>query len=524
MNANAHDQLVNSEFLGMHVLGLMPPSGKDRTLYLETLLAAGKRRWNWKVSVLCGRLEAGNFENLVGSDGSTALQPYLLKEQPWEHDPQEVERVERLMREAEVAAAFPTGRIILAAAHSVGRGYNAEVRHLRRYALVRRIIADNAEPFRIVRRMFRFADDMLDSMKPEAVFAFEWATPLNLTVWLAAQRRNIPCIALRFSKINANHGFWTVDRLMMNRRAIERANAKRASGAAVSDDAKAYIEKFRQQPQVIKYIAKKWSNRTKRGFFRWHVENGKVIVREFVNGFRGQDKALREPPFGRFARYYHSLYLASSQRKFFTSYDPDALREMKYIYFPLHKEAEMAQTFQATLWHDQRNTVRVLASLLPSGYRLLVREHRMNVGYRPTRSYKQYSKLPNVTLIDPFDSQFKYLQHAALVVTENGSSGWEGLLLKRPVLLLARTFYDGAGLGVSVTDPDDLNDALLRALDEPPAPDAEAYDHALGCMIDAEFETSFPLGSEGAAVALDQLVATMSGVVRPTCAAERIRA
>lgn len=184
----------------------------------------------------------------------------------------------------------------------------------------------------------------------------------------------------------------------------------------------------------------------------------------------------------------------------------------------------MAQTFQATLWHDQRNTVRVLASLLPSGYRLLVREHRMNVGYRPTRSYKQYSKLPNVTLIDPFDSQFKYLQHAALVVTENGSSGWEGLLLKRPVLLLARTFYDGAGLGVSVTDPDDLNDALLRALDEPPAPDAEAYDHALGCMIDAEFETSFPLGSEGAAVALDQLVATMSGVVRPTCAAERIRA
>lgn len=498
-----------SALFGMHVLGLMPPARKDRTRYLQVLLEAGKKRWNWKISAICGQLEGPYFKRLIGDDGNIFLQPFLIKEQPWESDPSEVERVEALMREAEVAASFPTGRIILASAHSVGRGYNLEVRHVRKYALVRRVLADNTEPFRIIRRLFRFVDEVLEAVKPDAVFAFEWATPLSLTLWFAAQRRNIPCVALRFSKINANHGFWTTDRLMMNRTAIKLANCKRASGASVSEAARSYIRKFREQPQVIKYISNKWSNRTKRGFVRWHLENGKVIMREFINGLRGQDTALREPPFGRVSRYYHSRYLGYSQRKFFTSYEPDQLKKMKYIYFPLHKEAELAQTFQATLWHDQRNTVRVLASLLPSGYRLLVREHRMNVGHRPTRSLQQYSKLPNVTLIDPFDSQFKYLQHASLVVTENGSSGWEGLLLKRPVLLLSHTFYDGTGLGVRVTDPDDLNDALLRALDDPAVPDVERYEHALGCTVDAELETTFPLGAEGAEIALDHLLAVV---------------
>ena len=515
---NADRQIAAGKTVAMpadlHVLALMPPSRKDRTHYLVALLRAGKQRWNWKISALCDGLERGAFKSLVGSEGALFARPHLLKVQPWEHDPQEIAKTEKLMREAEAATAFPTGRIILAAAHSVGRGYNLEVRHLRKYALVRRVLKDNTEAFRIVRRLFRFADDMLEAAKPDFVYAFEWATPLNLAIWLAAQRRGIPCVALRYSKINPSHGFWTTDRLMMNSAALALGNSKRESGASVSEAAKTYIQKFRDQPQVISYIATKWRNKMKRGLLRWHLENAKVVVREFINGLRGQDKSLRELPFGRFMRYYHSLYLNFAQQHFFTAYGPDVLKKMKYVYFPLHKEAELAQTFQATLWHDQRNTVRVLASMLPAGYRLLVREHRMNVGHRPTKSYRQYADIPNVTLIDPFDSQFKYLQNAALVVTENGSSGWEGLLLRRPVLLLSRTFYDGAGLGVRVTDPDRLNRAVLQALSQPPAEDAESYERALGCMVDAELETTFPLSNEGAEAALDRLANTLGPLLR----------
>src|ERR1700674_274935 len=175
-------------------------------------------------------------------------------------------------------------------------------------------------------------------------------------------------------------------------------------------------------------------------FLRWHVNYARVIIREVLLMFREPDKSLREPALGRLLRYYRSLYLSYRQSFLVNTFDDETLAKIKYIYFPLHKEAELAQMYQATYWHNQINTVRILSSILPMGYRLLIREHRLNNGQRPTRYFKELSKIPNVTVIDALDSQFKYIRNAAVIVTENGSTGWEGLLFKKRVLLLSRTF------------------------------------------------------------------------------------
>jgi hypothetical protein len=518
MQDKAHMQ-GETDMRNMHVLALMPPSRKDRSTYLVQVLQAAKARWGWRVSALCDGLERDDFRTITVPDGNAIGRPHLLHEAEWERDPAEVLRTEESMRAAERAAGTTAGRIILAAGHSVGRGYNLSVRHIRKYLLVRRVIGDNREPLRIVRRLFRFAEDMLDREQPDLVYAFEWATPLHHCVWLAAQKRGIPCIALRYSKVLPDQAFWTTDRVMMNDRAIALGIKLRQSGATMSEQARAYIRAFCDQPRVINYIATRWSNKASRGIIRWHLQNGQVVIREFVNRFRGQDLALREPPFSRFARYYHSLYLGFAHQKYFHVLDEETLAKTKYVYFPLHKEAELAQTFQATLWHDQRNTVRVLASLLPHGYRLLVREHRMNLGHRPTKSFKEYADIPNVTMIDPYDSQFKYLKHADLVVTENGSSGWEGLMLGRKVLTVSRTFYDAAGLATQVRDPERLNAILLEALAENPNPNTADWERALGCVIDAERQTTFPTTKEGAAVALDRLQDTLAASQRTASAA-----
>jgi hypothetical protein len=408
---------------------------------------------------------------------------------------------------------MPAGRIVLAGAHSIGRAFNVPVRYTRRYALVRRVLGDNMAAYEIVRRLFQFAEETLDSAQPDILYAFEWATPLNFAFWLAATSRGIPCVALRYSKIKSDRAFFTTDRLMLNTDAFELANEKRRANASIGSAATDYIRAFREQPAVVQYIATKWKNRMQRNFLRWHVQNARVIVREFINGLRGQDKSLREPPLGRLSRYYHSIFLTYSQQGHMQTFDDKALAEMKYVYFPLHKEAELAQTFQATLWHDQRNTVRVLASMLPHGYRLLAREHRMNIGFRPTRSYRELAAIPNVVLIDAFDSQYKYLRHADLVVTENGSSGWEGLLLGRRVLTLSRTFYDAAGSMTKVVDPDELNAAILNTLAGPAVSDPEKHDRGLGWMIDAELETTFPMTKEAVPAALDRMKSVLGSAI-----------
>ena len=112
-------------------------------------------------------------------------------------------------------------------------------------------------------------------------------------------------------------------------------------------------------------------------------------------------------------------------------------------------------------------------------------------------------------MIDPFDSQFKYVRNADLVVTENGSTGWEGLILRRPTLLLADTFYDGTGLGRRVRDPDDLGAAILDLLGEAGGA-GEDNDAALANMIDAERETSFPVSEGGAGAGMEQLGLTVA--------------
>jgi CDP-glycerol glycerophosphotransferase (TagB/SpsB family) len=489
---------------GLRMLAVLPLGNKDLGKYLVGLIAAGKERFGWTVSVLSSTADTRSFAKLVAPQGEIFVQPPLLRAAEWESDPKAAHEVLRAIRTAESKTGMPLGRVILAAGHSIGRAYSAPFQYFNRYPMLLRVMRDNSEPYRIARRLFHFADDMLERNRPDLLFFFHWGTPLNLLTWLAAQRRGIPCVVLRPSKIRHDHAFLTTDRLMWNTAAAENARARIRVRAPVSDAARDRIHEFRTRPDTIGYISRKWSNRMNLGFFRWHKQYVRIVMTQIANRFRGQDRSTVEGVFARMARYYRTLFLSGYQQRLFKTFEPSELAAMKYVYFPMHKEAELAQLLQATAWHDQRQTIRAIASALPFGYRLLVREHRMNYGRRRTRAYRELLQLPNVTLIDAFDTQFKYLQHADLVVTENGSSGWEALLLTRQTLLLAdRTFYEGCGLGMTVTEPDKLPAALVDLLLRPAEAPDETYDHALAATIDAEHETTFPMNPDGFDAALD---------------------
>lgn len=506
---------------GKRLLVSLPPSKKDRTRSIATFLEAGKERFALEADAICARLDQKGFEPLVAPNGRCYFVPHLLQAQDWECDAEAVSATEQRIHEAELAAGLPMGRFVLSAAHSVGCSFSAPVRMFRRYTLVRQVLKDNGEPFIIMRRLFHFADQVLAASKPDFVCAFEYATALNGALWLAAQLHGIQCLSVRFSKLNSGAGFWTLDRKMLNTNAIERGKERRQSKTPVSEAAKSQIETFRNQPEPVAYIAGRWRIRAERGIFKWHAQYARTLIQEALSRRKGQDLSLAETPGSRLLLYYRSLVMSYAHQRFMRRFDDQSLAGMKFVYFPMHKEAELAQTLQATQWYDQRNTIRVLAALLPFGYRLLVREHRMNLGHRPTRFYREMSRLPNVSLIDPFDSQFKYLLHADLVVTENGSTGWEGLLLKRRVLLLADTFYDGASLGVRVSDPDQLNRAILELLARPAVTNPAVHDHALGCAIDGEGETSFPMTADGTQAALEKLLMTVMPFLKRTSSARR---
>jgi hypothetical protein len=510
MDSGQPRQVLDAALKGRRVLAMLPPATEERADDLVRLLTAAKARWGWRIDMLCQPSDRSAFRELVAPAGTLFTPPKLLKPAAWEADPERVATVDRRLREAEMATRVPVGQLVLAGEGTIGPAFVAPVRNLSSSPLTERLLADNTEPFRIVRRLFQFADEMVEVSATDLLLAYEWEKPWRSTVWFAAASRGIPCVAIRRSKINADHYFWTTDRVLFNIQAREKAIAKRSSGAPLSDAAKAYISAFRKQPTTVKYVAAKWQHVSKKGWLDWHVNWSRGVMKQVLRLVTGRGGTRRKPFFKSLLAYNRRIVLTARHKRFFHSFDDSALERMKYVYFPMHKETDLPLIFQAPRWHDQRNTIQVLASALPSGYSLLVREHRFNMGRRPTGYYRELSWLPNVVLVNAFDSQFKYVRNADLIVTENGSSGWEGLLLGRRVLTLSRSSYDGAGLARKVDDPDQLGATILEALAMPAVPDQAEHDRRLGCVIDAEFETTFLMKGAATSGALDRLAETIS--------------
>ena len=489
---------------------MLPIHTEERAEYLVRVLIEMKKRWNWQISIICPVGDRNAYRHLTEPSGLLIDAPDYSRAADWESDPAAVSRIERNLSEAERIAGVPVGQWILASQQTIGCAFALPHLKFKPTAQNRFVLADNSEPYRIFLRMFGSAEEIMETTRPDLFLAYEWQKPWRSSVWMAAARRHIPRVGIRLSKLNGDHYFWTNDRTLFNDAADRLAHAKRQAGAPVSDLARSRIDAFRNRPLTVKYIRDKWDMLGKKSWLKWHVDWTRATLRQTARAATGNGRV--EKSLGQIVEYNRKIIQAKRDRKYFRSFDYATLSSMKYIYFPMHKETDLPMVMQAPRWHDQRNSLQVLAAALPYGYRILAREHRMNMGTRPSHYYDQLSKLPNLTLVDPFGDQFDYIRNASLVVTENGSSGWEALLFNRPVISMSRTVYDGAGLARKVANQDEIGAEILKALSGPALVNEDEHERRLGWMLDAEFESTFPMNVDRAAEGADRLEGFLSSL------------
>lgn len=113
-----------------------------------------------------------------------------------------------------------------------------------------------------------------------------------------------------------------------------------------------------------------------------------------------------------------------------------------YAYFPLNFEPEIAVLLYAPFWTDQINLIRQIAQSLPLHFKLYVKDHPGMTVYRPWRYYRELNKIPNVKLIQPSHNSFDLIKNSKLITAISGTTGWEGILLKKPVITFGETFYN----------------------------------------------------------------------------------
>jgi hypothetical protein len=114
----------------------------------------------------------------------------------------------------------------------------------------------------------------------------------------------------------------------------------------------------------------------------------------------------------------------------------------RFVLFPLHFQPEATTLVQAPLYLDQLALLRDIATTLPAGLRLYVKEHVSSRGRRPLGFYEGIRAIPAARLLGPDEDTWSLIREAAAVAVITGTVGWEGLLFGKPVVTFGDVFIN----------------------------------------------------------------------------------
>lgn len=123
---------------------------------------------------------------------------------------------------------------------------------------------------------------------------------------------------------------------------------------------------------------------------------------------------------------------------------------VKYVVFAMHMQPEKTSTPLAEEYDHQLLPITMISKSLPSGWKLLVKEHpnqfnertMANANYRSRLFYDALLELPNVQLV-PLNFPTKDLiKNAQVVSTLTGTIGWEALMTGKPVISFGNAYFN----------------------------------------------------------------------------------
>jgi hypothetical protein len=136
----------------------------------------------------------------------------------------------------------------------------------------------------------------------------------------------------------------------------------------------------------------------------------------------------------------------------------------KYLFMELQPQPNGTTLRKGWMYPNQKEAIASIASNLPVGYSLLVREspRQWSRGYlRRTNYWSEIGSLPNVYVADPRLDVLKLVKGAtAIVETSYSTLAFESLFLPKPLLVLGLTHLRGIDGVVIAEDFESFKDAV----------------------------------------------------------------
>lgn len=176
----------------------------------------------------------------------------------------------------------------------------------------------------------------------------------------------------------------------------------------------------------------------------------RALVRGAVHQQRPRD-LLFDKPWGFWAAHWRRYLLQRRARHLRSLYDQLAITNVPskpYILFFLNYQPEKTTTPMGGVFEDQLLAIRLLASAVPAGWQVLVKEHPRQFSahadasiFRSAAFYAELAAMPHVHLVGLTLPTEPLLKNCQATATGTGSIGWQGLLQGKPTLNFGRSWY-----------------------------------------------------------------------------------
>lgn len=225
-----------------------------------------------------------------------------------------------------------------------------------------------------------------------------------------------------------------------------------------------------QEAEVRRFISQRLPSGQTPMILRFVPPKLLVSLRQLVGLWRYDTDQLRiEDPIRVAAlRYGRQLIRKRLLWKYFTQhlFPYDELNaDEDFVYFPFYSGLETGYLTDDHFWaRHEIELIHEVASSLPVGVKLYVKEHPHNPGDFTYAELKRIRSHPNVRVLHPsFSSQYLVERSKAVFVLQ-GTAGWEALLSQKPVVSVGTSFFSYSPLVHRVDRISEVADVLNRAL------------------------------------------------------------
>ena len=133
----------------------------------------------------------------------------------------------------------------------------------------------------------------------------------------------------------------------------------------------------------------------------------------------------------------------------------------KFYFYPMHAEPEAAVLYRGDgIYEGQIKLIENISEQLPPNVILYVKDHPHRSSFKSMVDVDRLRSIPNIKFIDPLVSGKFLIAKSIGVITISGSSGFEAIMLKKPVYLFGHRFYSLSKQVYSIRNIRDLRKIL----------------------------------------------------------------